>query len=68
MTAAGAVAAEAAALVRIPSVTGAERAALEHLERRARALALRPTLIEHDLAAVRARRAGRGRRCRATSC
>ena len=54
MTAAGAVAAEAAALVRIPSVTGAERAALEHLERRARALALRPTLIEHDLAAVRA--------------
>ena len=49
------MAAEAAALVRIPSVTGAERAALERLaERRAGRSGCAPTLIEHDLAAVRA--------------
>ncbi|PTL54162.1 M20/M25/M40 family metallo-hydrolase [Paraconexibacter algicola] len=46
--------ADLAALVRIPSVTGDERAALEHLAERARALGLETALDTHDLAAVRA--------------
>jgi len=49
-----ALALEAAQLVRVPSVTGAERAALEHLHRRAQELGLRSTLVEHDVATVRA--------------
>lgn len=49
-----AMAADLAALVRIPSVTGSERPALEHLRDRARALGLEATLAEHDLDAVRA--------------
>jgi acetylornithine deacetylase len=49
-----AVAADLAALVRIPSVTGDERAALEWLARRAVELGLRTELVEHDLAALRA--------------
>jgi acetylornithine deacetylase len=49
-----ALAADLAALVRIPSVTGEERAALEWLARRARELGLEAELVEHDLAALRA--------------
>ncbi|HSD80543.1 MAG TPA: hypothetical protein VLB47_07775, partial [Solirubrobacteraceae bacterium] len=49
-----AIADEAARLVRIPSVTGDERGALEHLAARAEALGLRATVVEHDLEAVRA--------------
>jgi acetylornithine deacetylase len=48
------VAADLSALVRIPSVTGQERAALEWLARRAAELGLEPELVEHDLAALRA--------------
>jgi acetylornithine deacetylase len=51
---ASALAADAGALVRIPSVTGRERAALEWLARRAEELGLRAELVEHDLAALRA--------------
>jgi acetylornithine deacetylase len=51
---AAAVAADLSALVRIPSVTGDERAALEWLAARAEALGLRAELTEHDLAALRA--------------
>jgi acetylornithine deacetylase len=43
----------AAALVRVPSVTGDERAALELLADRASALGLKADLHEHDLAALR---------------
>ena len=43
-----------AALVRIPSVTGAERPAMEHLAGRARDLGLTAVLREYDLAALRA--------------
>src|SRR4051794_16518830 len=50
----GAMARDAAALVRVPSVTGDERAALERLAERARALGLDADLHEHDLAALRA--------------
>ncbi len=45
---------DAAALVRVPSVTGDERAALELLADRATALGLGADLHEHDLAALRA--------------
>ena len=41
-------------LVRIPSITGQERAALEWLAGRAEALGLEAELVEHDLAALRA--------------
>jgi acetylornithine deacetylase len=51
---AAALAADVAALVRVPSVTGDERAALEWLARRAEALGLEAELVEHDLAALRA--------------
>ncbi len=51
---AAALAADISALVRIPSVTGDERAALEWLAARAEALGLRAELTEHDLAALRA--------------
>jgi acetylornithine deacetylase len=50
----GLVAADLAALVRIPSVTGHERGALEWLARRAGGLGLEAELVEHDLAALRA--------------
>jgi len=43
-----------AAAVRIPSVTGRERAVLEWLAARAQALGLEAELVEHDLAALRA--------------
>jgi len=46
--------ADLAALVRIPSVTGDERAVLEHLRDRALALGLDAVLDEHDLVTVRA--------------
>ena len=49
-----ALAADAAALVQVPSVTGDERAALERLAELAEALGLRAELHEHDLAALRA--------------
>jgi acetylornithine deacetylase len=49
-----ALAADISALVRIPSVTGDERAALEWLAARAEALGLAAELTEHDLAALRA--------------
>jgi acetylornithine deacetylase len=49
-----ALAADVAALVRIPTVTGRERAALEWLAGRAAALRLHAELVEHDLAALRA--------------
>jgi acetylornithine deacetylase len=49
-----AIAADLSALVRIPSVTGDERPALEWLARRAVELGLEAELVEHDLAALRA--------------
>jgi acetylornithine deacetylase len=49
-----ALAADAAALVRVPSVTGDERAALERLAELADGLGLRADLHEHDLATLRA--------------
>ena len=51
---ADALAADVAALVRIPSVTGEERPALARLAERAAALGLEPELVEHDLDALRA--------------
>jgi acetylornithine deacetylase len=51
---ADALAADVAALVRIPSVTGQERAALAWLAERAGALGLDAELVEHDLHALRA--------------
>jgi acetylornithine deacetylase len=47
-----ALARDAAALVRVPSVTGDERAALERLGELAAALGLEPDLHRHDLAAT----------------
>ncbi|MET0816280.1 MAG: M20/M25/M40 family metallo-hydrolase, partial [Solirubrobacteraceae bacterium] len=49
-----ALAADLAELVRIPSVTGHERAALAWVSRRAGELGLEAELTEHDLAALRA--------------
>jgi acetylornithine deacetylase len=49
-----ALARDAADLVRVPSVTGDERAALELLAERAAALGLEVDLHRHDLAALRA--------------
>ena len=49
-----ALASDLAALVRIPSVTGNERPALEWLAARAEELALEADLHEHDLAVLRA--------------
>jgi acetylornithine deacetylase len=49
-----ALAADAAALVQVPSPTGSERAALERLAELARGLGLRADLHRHDLAALRA--------------
>jgi acetylornithine deacetylase len=46
--------ADAAALVRIPSVTGEERAAIELFASRARARGLATRVVAHDLAALRA--------------
>jgi acetylornithine deacetylase len=51
---AGALADDVAELVRVPSVTGQERAALAWLERRAQELGLEAEPVEHDLAALRA--------------
>lgn len=51
---AAAVAATASELVRVPSVTGDERAVLERAAALAAGLGLEATLVEHDLAAVRA--------------
>lgn len=45
---------DAAAVVRVPSVTGAEREVLELLAERAAALGLEADLHEHDLTALRA--------------
>jgi acetylornithine deacetylase len=49
-----ALAADAAALVQVPSVTGDERGVLERLAALAEGLGLRADLHEHDLAALRA--------------
>jgi acetylornithine deacetylase len=49
-----ALAADAAALVQVPSPTGDERAALERLAELAHGLGLRADLHRHDLAALRA--------------
>jgi acetylornithine deacetylase len=49
-----ALARDAAAALRVPSVTGGERAVLEHLAATAAGLGLEPDLHEHDLAALRA--------------
>lgn len=49
-----ALARDAAAALQVPSVTGGERAVLEHLVGTAEALGLEPDLHEHDLAALRA--------------
>jgi acetylornithine deacetylase len=49
-----AIARDAAALVRVPSVTGDERAALEALAALAQRLGLRADLHRHDLGALRA--------------
>ncbi|MGI8624470.1 MAG: M20/M25/M40 family metallo-hydrolase [Solirubrobacteraceae bacterium] len=46
--------ADAAALVRVPSVTGRERPAAEALVATARRLGLEARVVEHDLAALRA--------------
>src|SRR5919202_7023507 len=51
---AAALARDAAALVRVPSVTGDERPALERLAELAAALGLRADLHRHDLAVLRA--------------
>jgi acetylornithine deacetylase len=51
---AAALARDVAALVRVPSVTGDERAALERLAELAAALGLRAELVRHDLDALRA--------------
>jgi acetylornithine deacetylase len=51
-----ALAADAAALVQVPSVTGDERGVLERLAALAEALGLRADLHEHDLPALRAHR------------
>jgi len=51
---AGALQADAAALVAVPSVTGHERAALERLAEMAAALGLDAELHHHDLAGLRA--------------
>lgn len=47
---------DAAALIEVPSVTGAERGALERLAELAAALGLEPELHDHDLAALRRHR------------
>jgi acetylornithine deacetylase len=54
LLAADAVARTTAQLVRVPSVTGDERAALERLGELAEALGLRAELVSYDLAALRA--------------
>jgi acetylornithine deacetylase len=46
--------ADAAALIRIPSVTGSERAVVEQFASRARARGLATRVVAHDLAALRA--------------
>jgi acetylornithine deacetylase len=51
-----ALAADAAALVQVPSVTGDERGVLQRLAALAEALGLRADLHRHDLAALRAHR------------
>jgi acetylornithine deacetylase len=51
---AGAIARTTAELVRVPSVTGDERAVLERLGELATALGLEADLVAHDLAALRA--------------
>jgi acetylornithine deacetylase len=51
---AGALAADAAALVRVPSVTGDERAAVEAFVELARGRGLEAELIEHELDSLRA--------------
>jgi acetylornithine deacetylase len=51
-----ALAADAAALVQVPSVTGDERGVLERLAALAEGLGLRADLHEHDLTALRAHR------------
>jgi len=58
---------DAAALVRVPSVTGDERAALELLAERASALGLEADLHEHDLDALRAHAAHPGEEAPRTS-
>ncbi|HKG66640.1 MAG TPA: M20/M25/M40 family metallo-hydrolase, partial [Solirubrobacteraceae bacterium] len=49
----GALAGDAAAALRVPSVTGGERGVLEHLAATAERLGLAPDLHQHDLAALR---------------
>ena len=49
-----ALAADAAALVQVPSVTGDERGVLERLAALAEGLGLRADLHEHDLPVLRA--------------
>jgi acetylornithine deacetylase len=58
---------DAAALVRVPSVTGDERAAMELLAERAAALGFEPDLHEHDLGALRAHAAHPGEEAPRTS-
>jgi len=50
----GALAADAAAALQVPSVTGGEHTVLEHLAVAAERLGLAPDLHRHDLAALRA--------------
>ena len=59
---------DAAALLRVPSVTGDERPALEALAELAAGLGLEADLHEHDLARCAPTRTIRARRRRATSC
>ena len=64
----GALARDAAAILRIPSVTGDERPVLEALAGLAAARGLATDLHAHDLAALRAHPTTPARRRRATSC
>ena len=59
-----ALAADAAALVQVPSVTGDERGVLERLAALAERLGLRADLHEHDLPALRAHPAHPGEEAR----
>ena len=63
-----ALAADAAALVQVPSATGDERAALARLAELADGLGLRADLHQHDLAALRAHPGHPGEEARAASC
>ena len=63
-----ALAADAAALVQVPSVTGDERGVLERLAALAEGLGLQADLHEHDLPTLRAHRDHPGEEARREEC